>query len=237
MATLWFQKSAERKALCLQAYQIAELRVQQFLDTTELEGPFAVITDVDETVLDNSPSDALGIKEGVSYSPERWKKWTDLAEAEALPGSLDFANFLSSQNIELFYLSNRNVAETEPTLRNLRRLGFPFADSSHLLLRDGSSSKVERREQIMDKHYVVMLLGDNLADFHADFEDRSNDDGLSALDKWRSEFGRKFIVFPNPMYGNWTKPYTFQSDSLSKEQLAEKRKESLESYQVPGTRH
>ncbi len=55
----WMQRSAEYQALCLQAYNIATERLDRAVDlNSRSEAPkkLAVITDIDETFLDNSPN-------------------------------------------------------------------------------------------------------------------------------------------------------------------------------------
>lgn len=205
-ATLWMQRSAEYRALCYQAYQWAEERVEQILDTIQSDEPLAVIADIDETVLDNTPSEAKNILESVPYSQERWMDWTRLEQAGSVPGSLDFARFLEERSIDLFYISNRSVEETKQTLNNLNKLGYPYADSAHLLLKESTSSKIDRRKKVDDQYQIILLLGDNLADFDEIFEDRLHEFGFPVTDSLREYFGRRFIVLPNPIYGNWTKP-------------------------------
>lgn len=230
MATLWYQHAAETKALYYQAYNLAELRVRQALDSLPADVAKAVITDIDETVLDNSPSEGKNILEGKSYSPERWKDWTEKRRAQALPGSLKFANFLQSVGVELYYISNRSIDETEATLDNLRTLGFPFADEEHLLLKSSGSDKTSRRDQVAESHLILLLLGDNLADFSNEFDDRSLDQGTSTVQKRADEFGNRFIVFPNPLYGSWTTPLYGSTSGLDPAEIATKRRNLVISY-------
>ena len=57
-AQVWTQNAAEYRALCYQAYNVAKMNLDQFLDfEKKYEKPLAIIADVDETVLDNSPYD------------------------------------------------------------------------------------------------------------------------------------------------------------------------------------
>ncbi|HSU27408.1 MAG TPA: HAD family acid phosphatase, partial [Chitinophagaceae bacterium] len=51
-ASLYQQRAAEYHALCLQAYNLATQRVNEILKTRTSAKPMAVITDIDETVLD-----------------------------------------------------------------------------------------------------------------------------------------------------------------------------------------
>jgi 5'-nucleotidase (lipoprotein e(P4) family) len=206
MAVLWFQRSAEYRALCYQAYNLAELRVKEYLAHPEKEKEAAVIFDIDETLLDNSPQEALNIIDNKTFTQERWKSWSDQASAAAIPGSLEFCRFLADHDIQVIYVSNRMNAEATMTLLNLQKWNFPFADSSHLYLKTTASSKEERRNRVESQYHVILLVGDNLSDFDQVFEDRSANFGYATADSLRAEFGKKFILLPNPMYGDWTKP-------------------------------
>jgi 5'-nucleotidase (lipoprotein e(P4) family) len=204
LSVLWFQKSAEMRALYYQGYNIAERSLEEKLREKRGTKPFAVIMDIDETILDNSPSEVFLIENNVPFSDEVWKKWVNQASAEACPGALDFVKFAESQKVEVFYVTNRELPdELQPTIINMRKLGFPFADSSHMVLKNGISSKEIRRNTLEEKFDIILLIGDNLADFDAVFDNRGDDFGFGAVEKNRKRFGAEFIVLPNPMYGPW----------------------------------
>lgn len=207
-AVLWFQRSAEYRALCYQAYNLAELRIKEYLTHPDKEREAAVIFDIDETLLDNSPQEALNIIENKAFTQERWKAWTDQASAAAIPGALDFCHFLARNGIHVIYVSNRLNTEGVSTLLNLQKWNFPYADRNHLYLKSTTSGKEARRNIIEKQYNVIMLVGDNLSDFDEVFEDRSVNFGYGTVDSLRADFGKKFIVLPNPMYGDWTKPLT-----------------------------
>ena len=88
-ASLWQQRAAEYKALCFQAYSTAKYRLDEALKQTGGK-PLAVVTDVDETLLDNSPYDAMRAINNQEYSQETWKAWTDKAMADTVPGAPAF---------------------------------------------------------------------------------------------------------------------------------------------------
>jgi 5'-nucleotidase (lipoprotein e(P4) family) len=207
-AVLWFQRSAEYRALCYQAFNLAELRIKEYLPRFDREKHPVVIFDIDETLLDNSPQEALNIAEGKPYSQEAWTAWTEKASAEAVPGAVEFVRFLAQNEIEPIYLSNRMNTEGTMTLLNLQKCNYPYADRNHLYLKSNTSSKEFRRNMVEKSHEVVMLVGDNLSDFDLIFEDRSVNFGYKTVDSLRSDIGKKFILLPNPMYGDWTKPLT-----------------------------
>jgi len=204
LSVLWFQKSAEMKALYYQGYNIAGKSLTEKIRNRESTKPPAVIMDIDETILDNSPSEVFLIKNNVPFSDEVWKKWVNRASAEACPGALDFVKFAESQNVEVFYVTNRELPdELQPTIVNLKKAGFPNADTAHLVLKNQISSKEIRRNALSEKYDIIMLIGDNLADFAAIFDTRGDDLGFGAVEKNRERFGTEFIILPNPMYGPW----------------------------------
>ena len=56
------QNAGEYKALTIQAYQLAQIRLAQILTQEVSEKPRAIVLDIDETVLDNSPYQAYQIE-------------------------------------------------------------------------------------------------------------------------------------------------------------------------------
>ncbi|MCX6334829.1 MAG: 5'-nucleotidase, lipoprotein e(P4) family [Bacteroidia bacterium] len=204
LSVLWFQKSAEMKALYYQGYNIAERSLSEKLQNRNSGKPAAVIMDIDETILDNSPSEVYMIENNVPFSDNIWKKWVYKGSAAALPGAMEFVKFAKSKNTEVFYVTNREMPdELQPTVSNLEKLGFPFTDPGHMILKNDISTKEPRRIAIEKKYDVIMLIGDNLADFNVVFDTRGEDLGFGAVDQNREKFGTEFIILPNPMYGPW----------------------------------
>jgi len=205
MATIWFQKSAENRAVYYQTFALAKMMFDKNAGEIKTKKPLAVITDIDETVLDNSPYNAGLIEKGTNYGKESWKTWVREERAKALPGALDFCNYVREQGVEVFYVSNRHNDDVEATIQNLVEAGFPFADKEHVILKTESSDKTERRAKVSETHEVILFLGDNLRDFDEVFGGRGEDLGFKAVDDHMKSFGTKFIVFPNPIYGEWEK--------------------------------
>lgn len=201
-ATVFHQTAAEMHALSYQAYNIARYRLDQSLRRAGLTKQQAIITDIDETVLDNSPHQAKLIQENAAY-PAYWAEWCMLADAEAMPGALDFFKYAEKKGVEVFYVSNRHDSLRKPTLKNLKKLGLPYADEKHLMLKTTTSGKTERRNKVSEDYHIVMLLGDNLNDFKDVFEEGSVAERNNQTDKMQEAFGNRFIVFPNAMYGEW----------------------------------
>jgi 5'-nucleotidase (lipoprotein e(P4) family) len=228
-ATLWYQHSPEAKSLYYQGFNVAKERVLEFKNKPG-EKPKAIVVDLDETMIDNSPFQGRVIETGVGYSPEIWAKWTDRAMAKALPGAVEFTHFCDSVGVEIFYLSNRTTKELESTMQNLNSLGFSFVKPENMVLKDSISGKEPRRKSVAKKYDIILLLGDNLNDFSDVFESRGDDWGLSIVDKYKEEFGRRFIVFPNPMYGEWEKNIFDHEKNLNNQTKFKKRREKIISY-------
>jgi len=201
-AVLWQHASAEAYRLQQQGYELARLRLVENLKVADKRPP-AVIVDIDETVLDNSPYQVAAIAIGHTFDQASWKAWTDRSAAAAIPGAVAFLQYARSLQCNIFYITNRDLRERATTLRNLDSLGFPQADEAHLLLMEGTSDKTERRARVASDHQVVLLVGDQLRDFDERFKDRSVNDGKSTVDTMADTLARYFILLPNPMYGTY----------------------------------
>lgn len=230
-AVIWYQNSPEQKALYYQGFNVATRQLEIYAkDSTEK--PKAVVVDIDETMLDNSPFEAQEIIDNRGFSDDFWFEWTKLAKAAALPGAVEFSQYCQSLGVEVFYVSNRKDRELEATLKNLDSLGFAFARPENLYFKENESSKKERREKISEKYEIVMLIGDNLNDFSEVFEDKGDDWGSSLVEKYRNEFGTRFIILPNPMYGEWEKSL-YKSYNISDAEKTDLRFKTLRGFRNP----
>ncbi len=207
MATLWVQDSAEYRALAYQTFSLAKMLIEQDLMDETVTEPRAIVVDLDETILDNSPYEAWLVGKDFGYSSSTWNPWIQAGIAPAIPGAVEFLEFCEENEVEVFYVSNRKVLDDNSgyagTVKNLVALGLPYVDEEHVLLRTGSSDKTERRAMAEDGHHVILYMGDNLNDFLQDFAGLSVDERFAKTDEYKEEFGTKFIVMPNPMYGEW----------------------------------
>ncbi|MCA0447777.1 MAG: 5'-nucleotidase, lipoprotein e(P4) family [Bacteroidetes bacterium] len=201
-AVNYFQTAAEVKALQIQAYNFAKVTLDLALTTQTVSKPLAVILDIDETVLDNSPYQARQITSGESY-PKGWKEWIEEAKATPIPGSLEFLTYADEKHVTIFYVSNRKLADIPATMRNLSATGFPQVTESQMIFKEKENSKEIRRKKIQEKYEVVVLVGDNLADFSDLFDGKSVQEREQAVDSLKKEFGSRFIMLPNSLYGDW----------------------------------
>jgi 5'-nucleotidase (lipoprotein e(P4) family) len=201
--SIWQQRAAEYKALCFQAYNIAKLRVDEGIKNSGSK-PLAIVTDIDETLLDNSPYDAARALQNKDYTDATWKEWTGKAVADTVPGAPAFLKYAASKGITVFYITNRNENERGTTLKNLQLYGLPNADDAHLQLKTGTSSKEARRLNVLKTHNILLLCGDNLPDFDMLYDNHpSEENRVATTQKLEKEFGSRYIIIPNPSYGDF----------------------------------
>ena len=234
-AVLYMQKAAEYRALAYQAFNLARWQMDADLDKRNIKKlskperrmARAVVVDIDETVLDNSPAQAYGIKNRLPFNLQSWYAWGELRRAKALPGSVDFLNYAVSKGVKVFYVSNRDAVQKQATIDNLKGVGFADISADNVILRTAESGKENRRKAISTKYRIVLLMGDNLDDFSDVFEKKTVADRFAEVDKTKDIWGKKFIVLPNAMYGTWENAI-YEYQRLTEAQKAEKRAAALE---------
>jgi len=201
-AAFFQQQAAEYDALCLQAFNIARMRLDEAL-AQKSDKPLAIVSDIDETFLNTSYYTVMCGKKGTEYHQDTWKAWTDKAEATPLAGALEFYQYAHEKGVAIFYVTNRKENERVGTALNIKRYNFPYQGDDHLIFRTTDKSKESRREKIAQKYNIVLLLGDNLGDFDKDFDKHTTQERAEAVQKNRTAFGKKYIVLPNTSYGDW----------------------------------
>lgn len=211
-AYLWQQTSGEYRALTYQAYNVAKIEIERELENKH-NRKRAVVFDIDETVLDNSFGGAREIQEGLAWKESHFADWVKLKKAVAIPGALDFIKFLAERQVEVIYISNRRTAMFQDTFDNLVAQGFPVKKENLMLMGDGHS-KEPRRLEVQKKYLIVMLVGDNLSDFHVDFERKTVEERNASVDRMKDEFGHKYIMLPNPLYGDWERALPSNKDRI-----------------------
>lgn len=220
-ATLWMQSAAEYEASVRSTYTAAKRSLDAALATPDWSAlprgeaplgfeslPPAIIVDADETFIDNGPFQARAIRDSGSFAYERWLAWVNERNAKALPGAADFAQYVASRGVTIFYVTNRDYpAEYESTVANLRDQGFPVADdASNVLLRGTprapAREKGERRKLVAQSHRVLLMLGDNLGDF-LDGINAGTTARRNVMAPYASWWGERWFMLPNPAYGSW----------------------------------
>ena len=198
----WVKESNEYKALCHQIYNQALTNIQAKINYNNysLNIPnrnYAVIMDLDETVLDNSDYQVDILNKNQTFSIESWSLWVKEEKAGLVPGAFNYITFLRDNNIQIIFISNRMNERLESTKNNMRKLGIYADEDIYLLRKNKQDKKTVRRNEIdkltgrmstYDSFTIIQYLGDAMGDFESNKSDR---------------FGADQFIFPNPMYGKW----------------------------------
>ncbi|MEO8778155.1 MAG: HAD family acid phosphatase [Rhodanobacter sp.] len=222
-AVAWSQTAIEHDLIYLQAYRDAQSQLLAALKDPRWDALAAsdrvvpskglkpaVVLDVDETVLDNSPYQARVVRSGVDFNEAGWEAWCKEEAARALPGAVAFTRFAASHGIAVIYISNRTKLLDQATLINLRKVGLPVAGPDALLnlgtvvqgCQQVGSAKGCRRQLISRKYRVLMQLGDQLGDF-VDPSTNTDQGRAQAMAPYLGWIGQRWFVLPNPTYGAW----------------------------------
>jgi len=200
-AVHWWRSSAEQRAAFLQAYRWAGERLRE-LAARQGRGTWAVIMDADETTLDNSTYQFRRVSQGLGYTAESWAEWVRERAAPATPGAAEFTRLVRELGGRVAIVTNRDDELCPDTRENLRQVGIAF--EAVLCRVAGQSDKNPRFAAVrtgtgtgLPPLQVLMWVGDNIQDFPALTQDARNQPAALA------EFGRTWIVLPNPMYGSW----------------------------------
>jgi len=232
-AVLWFQASAEYRASAETIYRAAADKLDVALkekhwdalvpgerdNVGKTEGlKPAVVMDVDETVLDNSPYQARLIRDNAEYSDPSWDLWVAEKKAKAVPGAVDFAKAAAAKGVTILYLSNRAVHLKDATIANLKAVGMPVASDDVFLglgtvlpgCEQNGTEKNCRRRLAGQEYRVLMQFGDQLGDF-VEVVANTPQGRTQLLDEYDDWFGERWWMLPNPTYGSW-EPALFNNE-------------------------
>ncbi|QNP39469.1 5'-nucleotidase, lipoprotein e(P4) family [Lysobacter solisilvae (ex Woo and Kim 2020)] len=244
-AAVWYQTSVERDLVYTAIYRAAGQRLDAALRDKHWDAlpheersndfarlPPAIIVDIDETVLDNSPSSVRQIREHRGFNEAAWGEWVNERKARPLPGAVEFLAAAASKGVTVFYISNRDASLAEATLANLRAVGFPLKDDGQFLglgtVVDGceqeGSEKACRRQLVARKHRVLMQFGDQVGDF-VQVTANTRDGRRAAIAPYLAWIGERWWALPNPLYGSW-EPALFDNEWRQPEAARRAAKES-----------
>ncbi|MFI3256389.1 MAG: 5'-nucleotidase, lipoprotein e(P4) family [Psittacicella sp.] len=202
-ADLWMQNSGEYRALCYQAFNTAEQSFMTYKKAHPNE-KLAVIVDLDETMLDNEAQTGYQLKNSVTFNQKVWSKWVQSEQVKPTPGSVAFSHFIENNGGTIFYISDRSQANKASTIASLNKLGFANVSQSSVMLKTTTSDKVARFDKVKQMGYTIVLqMGDNLSDLTGDTFHKSNAQRRAWVDSNKTQFGVKYFVIPNPIYGGW----------------------------------
>ena len=229
-AVAWMQRAAEYRANTETVYQAATARLdtalkQQWDALVPEERPArpgprppAVVMDVDETVLDNSPYQVRLVQDDKEFDDLSWDQWVAEKKARAVPGAVAFAKAAAARGITVLYISTRAEHLQAATIANLRALGFPVKDDGVFLglgtfvkdCEQNGSEKLCRRKLAGQQYRVLMQFGDQLGDFVQILANTPDARG-KLVDAQQAWWGERWWMLPNPSYGSW-EPALFNND-------------------------
>ena len=202
-AVHWVRNSAEHEAVFRQTFQLAGEELKRRAAAAR-PGTWATVLDADEAAIDNSEFERDLALAPAAYDEESWNEWVRKRRATALPGAVEFARLARGLGGRVVVVTNRAEEVCDETRDNLAAVGL-VADLV-LCKPEGESDKNPRFARIvagtaspdLPPLEILVWVGDNIRDFP----------GLSqelrfAPDSAFSEFGRRFFILPNPMYGSW----------------------------------
>jgi 5'-nucleotidase (lipoprotein e(P4) family) len=241
---LWMQTSAEYKVLARQQYRAAQDALDKALDSkdttwsaaveqlnTHANLPSAVILDLDETVLDNTPFEARLIQERMPFDREQFKSWIAKAEAPAVPGAVEFVRHARERGVTVFFITNRYGDEEPDTRRNLERLSITLPESVDTVLssheNNWPSDKKDRRHFVAQKYRILLLIGDDLADFVSTGRNEVSERRKIA-EQYTDKWGKVWFLIPNPIYGSWE--LALYPPGLKDEEMLARKREQLKSH-------
>ncbi len=203
-AIRWVRDSAEHRALFLQVYREATKHVEREAAKYEV-GTWAVVLDVDETVIDNSGYEVERVEARLPFDSESWHEWVARRQGVPLPGAAAFLARVHALGGKIAIVTNRMQSECPDTEAVFRAHGLVF--DVMLCKPDGSPSDKNLRFEAIARGTtgaglppleIVEFLGDNILDFPrlSQAIKKEGDDAFA-------EFGVRFFLLANPMYGSW----------------------------------
>ena len=202
MALHWARTAAEHRAVYEQTFRWIGERVAAQAQGRD-RGTWAVIMDADETVLGNSEYQLRRARQGLGYTPKSWNAWVREEAAPALPGAVALVRRIREMGGRVAIVSNRDEEVCDPTRRNLEAVGL---DVDVVLCRQRPGGKEGRFRAVAEGGTsaglppleVVAWVGDNIQDFPGGSQELRGAEPESLAD-----FGVRFFILPNPMYGSW----------------------------------
>jgi 5'-nucleotidase (lipoprotein e(P4) family) len=200
----WVREAAEYRAALYQVYRQAGARVDSEA-RTHAPGTWAVVLDADETVINNSTYQAERARLGLTFTPESWHAWVQRREATPLPGATTFLARVRALGGRIAIVTNRLQSECSDTEAVFKTYALVY--DAMLCRQEGQpSDKNPRFEAVAAGRSpagatplaIVAFVGDNILDFP-----RLTQAIEPREDVAFSDFGIRFFVVPNPMYGSW----------------------------------
>eukprot|EP01018_Ginkgo_biloba_P026529 Gb_35344 [translate_table: standard] len=152
------------------------------------DGKEAWVFDIDGTSLSNLPYYQTIKYGGETFNEDTFKEWIMEGKAPALLDTLFLYDQLLRKGVKIFFLTGRDEAQRDVTVKNLREVGYK--GWAELILRGPTDQgktavlyKSEKREEIVKKGYRILgNSGDQWSDITG------------------TQVGARTFKLPNPMY-------------------------------------
>ena len=271
-AIAWTQTSVEYRANATSVYRAAVGRLDQIFASPRHSRPlaameqpvappagtpYAVLMDIDETVLDNSPNQALlNLESAEDDNDDVWDCWSSLEQAQLVPGVRDMFAGLSALrqrgiDIRAEFITNRecnprgadHCPQRRETVNNINRLiadtGYQVGLDDILMKSDpdplthtrrwAESEKHARRLELARHYHILMMLGDDLGDFYPEIRALPMAERCAATGAAEAQvrWGDTWFMLPNPMYGSWTGAIKTAAGPI-------RRNEAITGFDYPG---
>ena len=203
----WSRRSAEHRATYLQTFMLAGQKLAELARGLPPQS-WAIITDADETILDNSAFEETRAVDHTPYSEELWGAFVRSQVSTALPGAVEFLNTVHALGGRVVVVTNRAQDLCDVTRSNMQKVGLSY---DLVLCHPPAPAPGDKNPRFravaegnaapgMPAMRVLMWLGDNIEDFP-----NLKQTIRTMPDSAFLHFGRDYFVLPNPMYGSWEK--------------------------------
>jgi 5'-nucleotidase (lipoprotein e(P4) family) len=208
----YVRDSEEYWTLVQQVYQGAREAVLRAKAALPRNVTWGVVLDVDETTLDNSVYELDRESYNATFDSGSWNGWVRRQEAPLVPGAREFIAAVRNAGGRIAFITNRDESVREATRRNLSAVGV-WQDGDRLCLQtdDQAYTKAARRGELRkgsgrcswdgQAMTLVAYVGDQMGDFPLSGEEAASTGGTG-------NFGVKYFLLPQPMYGSWTSRVT-----------------------------
>ena len=218
----WYKTSAEKKAIYHEVFNYGYEKIYNKVINNKLESStWGIISDIDETVLDNTDYNKQNLKDAKEFNLKLFYKSLAEEKSQATPGSQSFTCKIQQLGGKVIFVTNRDGTFDKnvipATINNLKKVGICF---DNILFAKGSKAtdmdKNPRFNAVINGNYknvlstttmkainIIGYFGDNIQDFPNIYQNDLKN--LDDNDVIFSQFGNTYFELPNPTYGSWEK--------------------------------
>jgi hypothetical protein len=153
----------------------------------------AIVLDIDDTSLNTYNYEIFS---NFVFSPDSNAAFVNAAAFPAVFGMPRLAHKAKAEGYKIFFLTGRPISQTDGTVQNLDKVGFPHVPASQLFLKDPTSPWLSSctttcttdQYKMLTRKHIVSLGNHIVANFGDQFSDLSGG------------FEQRAFKIPNPMY-------------------------------------